>query len=398
MPSLPPAYIADGPLAWIRTASELSALAERLAAAPEIAVDSESDSLHHFPEKVCLVQLADHTGAVWLLDPLALTDLAPLAPVFAAPACLKIFHGASYDLAAMKRDFGFTFDGIFDTMLAAQLLGRAELGLDALLAAELGIQSGPSRQKDDWSLRPLSPAQETYAAADVRHLLPLRIRLQEALTAVSRLAWLEEECRALCLVPSAERSFDPDACFALKGARALDPRGLAVLRALFVAREHWARERGRPPFKILGSETLVRLAAERPGRREALVGIPGCTPKVLDRYGTGILAAVAAGLSVSPDALPEIPRPVRPRVPGPVQRRMEALAGWRAQAAARLSLDPGVLLPRRLIDRLAQAAPASREELAALDGLRDWRVVEFGDELLAAMRGPTRRGAGRAEV
>jgi ribonuclease D len=95
MPSLPPSYIADGPLAWVRTVSELSAMAERLAASPGIAVDSESDSLHHFPEKVCLVQIADHTGAVWLLDPLALTDLAPLAPLFADPARIKIFHGAS---------------------------------------------------------------------------------------------------------------------------------------------------------------------------------------------------------------------------------------------------------------------------------------------------------------
>lgn len=352
-----------------------------------VAIDSESDSLHHFPEKVCLIQVGTAEGEVFLVDPLALRDLAPLAPMLADPAVVKVLHGAAYDLASMKRDFAFEIRGLFDTMVAAQFLGLPGVGLAALLKGILGIESGESRQKDDWAVRPLSAAQEHYAAEDVRHLFTLRARLMDSLAACGRAGWVEEECQALEGTPAADRVFHPDDCLAIKGVRILDRRGLAILRELFVAREAWAHERGRPPFKVLGNETLLRVAAARPETRDALIQIPGCTPTVVARYGAGVLQAVARGLAVPPTDLPILRRPAKPRLAPAVERRIAALLAWRADAAPRVGLDPGLLLPRRLIEPLAQRAPADPPALETVDGMRRWRVAEFGAEILAALSG-----------
>ncbi len=370
---------------WIRTAAELGDLADRHGTARELAVDSESDSLHHFPEKVCLIQLAAENGEIYLVDPLVLEGLGPLAPIMGDPGVVKVFHGAAYDLAAMKRDFGLGFAGLFDTMLAAQYLGMPEVGLSALLANLLGVAPGESRQKDDWASRPLTPAQERYAAEDVRHLIRLRKRLLEALRDRGREDWVTEECRALEQTPAAERVFHPDDCLSMKGVGTLDRRGLAVLRELFVSREGWARERGRPPFRILGNETLLRIAKERPRRPEGLLRVPGCSPLVVSRYGQGVMEAICRGLAVPEAELPVLRRPKKPQIGRAAERRIEALLSWRAAAAIRLSLDPGLLLPRRLIERLAQAAPADLATLAATEGIRRWRSEVLGEEILATL-------------
>jgi len=370
---------------WVRTPEGLRALADRLKSARAIALDTESDSLHSFPEKVCLVQVGEESGAVTLVDPLTLHDLSPLAPVCADLAVVKVFHGASYDLASMKRDFGFEFAGIFDTMVAGQFLGLPALGLASLLERFFGITPGKSRQKDDWAERPLSPEQEFYAAEDVRHLNPLRERLLQELQARRRRAWVEEECQALAAIPASLRVFAPEDYVRLKGARDLDGRGLAALRELYVAREAWAQEAGRPPFKVVGNESLVRLAAKRPRLRQSLREIPGCSPKVVQRYGDAILAAIARGDAIPEAELPAYPRARKPRVPPAVQRRIEALSRWRAAAAERQGLDPGLLLPRRLVERLAEAAPGDAEALRRIEGFRRWRAEAFGQEILAAL-------------
>jgi ribonuclease D len=376
-----------GPPQWVRTPDGLARLAGELSGVAAVAVDSESDSLHHFPEKVCLVQLATPAGDVFLVDALAVRDLGPLAAVFADPGVVKVLHGAAYDLASLKRDFALEFAGLFDTMVAAQFLGMPEVGLAALLRRFLGVESGESRQKDDWAARPLSAAQEAYAAADVRHLIALRAHLAEALAACGREGWVEEECRALEATPASVRVFRPEDCFRIRGVRRLERRGLAVLQELFVAREAWARASGRPPFKVLGNDTLLRLAAERPTTLEGVARVPGCTTTVMGRYGEGILGAVARGAAVAEALLPSHRRPTAPRVSPAVERRIAALLAWRSEAAPRLGLDPGLVLPRRLIERLAEMAPADVAELAAVDGVRRWRSGALGEAIVAALNG-----------
>lgn len=358
---------------------------ERLATEVEVALDTEGDSLHHYPERLSLVQLAVPAGEVWLVDPLALDDLSALGPVFAEPRVTIVLHAGDNDLAHLKRRHGFRFASLFDTYVAARFLGEPALGLDVLLERYLGVRLPPSRQRDDWSARPLTDAQLHYAAADVFHLFELKRRLQDQLQSVGRLAWVEEECAALAGQPVAERTPDPNAFATLKGARALSPRGLGLVRELHDLRERLARAADRPPFKILQEETLVLLAQAAPADRDALGRVPGCTARVLARWGDAILDAVARGQALPDGDLPRLERRPRPRVPAVVHRRIEALRRWRAEAAPRFGLEPGLLLSNRLIGVVAAAGPGDVGALASLDGVRRWRAHTFGAELLAAL-------------
>jgi len=376
------------PIRWAREPGDLARAVGQLRTAGEIALDTEGDSLHHYPERLALVQIGLPDGAVWLVDPIALTDLGALSPVFTDPARTLILHAGDNDLVHLKRRYGLTFASVFDTAIAARFLGGKALGLDVLLEAYLGVTLPPSRQKDDWSMRPLDAAQLAYAAADVQHLFALRVRLIEELERIGRLAWVEEECAALAAQPAPERPADPDAWLGVKGARDLPPRGLAVMRELFALREQLARTADRPPFKILGEDTLLRIAQALPPDAAALGALVGVTPRVLGRWGPALLAAVERGLALEEGDLPVIPRRPRPVVPGAMSRRIDKLRRWRVTAVERIGLEPGVVLPNRLITAVAAAAPRTLEELGAVEGVRRWRVETLGGDLLAALAGP----------
>ena len=373
---------------WVGTAEGLSALVRALSAAAEVAVDTEGDSLHHYPARLSLVQLAGPGGEAWLVDPLAVEDLRPLGAIFGDPRTTTVLHAGDNDLVDLKRRHGLTFARVFDTSVAARFLGAPALGLDVLLTTYLAVDLPPSRQKDDWSERPLSESQLRYAAGDVEYLLPLKARLEEELTRIGRLAWVEEECAALAAQLVAERVVDPDAYASMKGAKDLTARGRAVLRELHELRETLARRLDRPPFKVFNDEVLVRAALTVPPDREQLAQIPGMTPRVIARWGDDVLAAVARGLAVPEEALPVLERRPRPNVPGVVRRRVEALRVWRAEATTRFALEPGVLLPNRLIGTVAEAAPRDLGALARVEGFRRWRVEAFGPEVLAALERP----------
>jgi len=372
----------------VARADELERVARELAGAAELALDTEGDSLHHYPERLALVQIGAPSGEVWLLDPIALDDLAPLAPVFASPAIALVLHAADNDLAHLKRRHGFVFAGLFDTSIAARFLGGRSLGLDVLLETYLGVGLPPSRQKDDWSARPLTAEQLAYAAADVRHLFALKARLVDELTACGRLAWVLEECAALAAQPAPERADDGTAYLGVKGARDLPPRQLAAMRALWERRDELARSADRPPFKVIPEATLLELARSSPRDPEALAGVPGVTPRIRARWGDALLDAIEAAYRLPEGELPRLERRHRPLVPAAVSRRVEALRRWRAKATERVGLEPGVLLPNRLISAIAEAGPRSLEDLLAVDGVRRWRAETFGAEILAALTTP----------
>jgi ribonuclease D len=358
-----------------------------LAAAPELALDTEGDSLHHYPERLALIQIGVPEGGVWLVDPLALPDLSPLAPLFTAGPTL-LLHAGDNDLVHLKRRYGLAFAAVFDTAIAGRFLGGRALGLDVLLETYLGVTLPPSRQKDDWSERPLNPAQLAYAAADVQHLFALKARLVEELEKIGRLSWVEEECAALAAQPAPERPVDPDAWLGVKGARDLPARGMAVLRELWVLREQLARAADRPPFKILNEDTLLRVAQAQPRDATTLSAIQGITPRVLGRWGVALLEAVERGLALDDRELPVLPRHKRPSVPGAMSRRIDKLRRWRVSATEQVGLEPGVLLPNRLISAIAEAAPRTLEDLARVEGVRRWRVDVLGEGLLAALAAP----------
>jgi ribonuclease D len=371
--------------AWVRAPEALAALAERLRGARAIGLDTEADSLYHHREKVCVIQLATDAGEAVLIDPLALRDLTPLREALASASTVKVLHGADYDVTSLKRDFGFAIGRLFDTMLASRFLNLPEVGLQAVLRNELGVALSKSSQKDDWSVRPLTPLQEEYALADVRHLLPLHERLAGRLRECGRLAWVEEESAAVAALAPAPRGRDPEGWLRVKGARALPARPQAVLRALHAWREDLAEATDVPAFRIVSPQALLALAQHPPGDVAQVQRMPGLPRMAKERAGA-ILAAIKGAQALPDDQLPRLPRDRPPAVAPAVKRRVDALRAWRLEAAKRLALDMSLVLPQRLLDRVAEAAPADLESLAGVEGLRQWRVRELGPEILDVLR------------
>ena len=375
-------------MTWLRTPAELARFADSLAGATAIALDTESDSLHHHVEKVCLVQIATDRGRAVLVDPLAVKDLSPLAPVMADPAVAKVLHGADYDVTTLKRDFGFRFAGLFDTMIAARLLGRPQIGLQALALTELGVTLSKESQRDDWSRRPLTPKQEAYALADVSHLLVLQARLVDELRRLGRLAWVVEESDAVAALEAARRGRDPDAYQKVKGIRRLSRRQQAILRELHGWREDLAEKTDVPAFKLLASEALIELAERSPRTPVELAAVRGLSPRAR-AGGAELLRAIERGLAVPESELPRLSAvPPRPVVSEEVRRRIELLRAWRTREAARLAVDISVVLPQRLLERLAQAAPRELAALGEIEGLRRWRIDAFGADIVSALAAP----------
>ena len=371
------------PVRWIRTTAELADLAAELTTSRALGIDTEGDSLHHYAEKVCLIQLTAFGGGSWLVDPLALPDLSPLAPILADPSVLKVVHGGDNDVTSMRRDFGFTFRTMFDTSIAARLLGDTELGLQALVRNELGVELTKGSQKDDWSRRPLTPKQEAYALADVEHLFALAANLTDRLAAAGRTDWAREEFEALALLPPAEKRRGPDEFRRIKGSAKLSLRQQAVLREVYLWREDRAAAADRPPFKIVGPEILLALAELTAPSIDDVEDVMSAYPRQA-REVRSVFAAITRGLELPEDELPRREQSSQPPLPSSVRRRIEALRAWRSEQAARSKLDPSIVMSQRLLDRLALADPHTLAELAATEGVRRWRVAEWGPALLAA--------------
>jgi ribonuclease D len=372
-----------GPARWIRTTDELHELVEELAGYGAIGIDTEGDSLHHYTEKVCLIQLTAHGGPSCLVDPLALRDLSPLAPILGDASVLKVVHGGDNDVTSMRRDFGFTFRTMFDTSIAARLLGDTELGLQAMVRNQLGIELSKGSQKDDWSKRPLTPKQEEYALADVAHLMALAAELTKRLAAAGRTEWAREEFAALANLPPAEKRSGPDEFRRIKGSAKLPRRQQAVLREIYEWREARAAAADRPPFKIVGPDVLFAMAERVPASLEDVERALANYPRQAGQAEI-VFAAITRALGLPDSELPAREAGERQTLSAAARRRIEALRTWRDGQAKKSRLDPSIVMSQRLIERIAIAGPRTLAELAAVEGVRQWRVGEWGPALLTA--------------
>lgn len=371
----------------IEREADLRGLAKDLLREKVIAVDTEADSFYHYYDKTCLVQIASSQG-IFLVDPLALggpSELAPLGPVFASKKIRKVFHAAEYDLYVLKRDCGFEFANLFDTMISAQLLGYPAVGLAALSERHFNVKLPKDEQRSDWSARPLTESQLLYAAADVAHLVQLAEKLERQLEEKGRLSWAKEEFETLVARTWPPREFDGAGYLRIKGAKGLAPAQLSILRELYLLRDARAREVDRPPFKVLGNRTLLEIAQREPGSMAELGQIKGITDLILRRLGKEILAAVAKGAS-SPHAPLKREGGGRRRMDRRTERRVERLKRWRAGRAKDLGLDPGVLCPNTCLEAIAWRNPAKVAELSEVTELKGWQVREFGREIVEALR------------
>ncbi len=367
----------------------LARLVDFLAREPAVGVDTESNSLHAYRERVCLIQFSTPAHD-YILDPLALVDLSALGPLFADPVQQKIFHAAEYDLICLKRDYGFKFANVFDTMVAARTLGWPRLGLAAILQERFGVAMNKRFQRANWGERPLTDELLDYARLDTRYLVALRDVLASELAAAGCAEEAQEEFERLergnGAAPSAgggpgAEGVNPHAFWRVNGARDLAPAQAAVLRELFLYREQQAERADRPPFKIMSDQTLTDVARMQPATLEALEGLPGMTPAQIRRHGQKLLQAVRRGQSAGP-----VRPPHAEREPDSVRDRYELLHQWRKRRAQARGVESDVIVPRDALWELARRNPDSAETLATLEHLGPWRRAAYGAEILALLR------------
>ncbi|MDJ0869686.1 MAG: HRDC domain-containing protein [Myxococcota bacterium] len=371
----------------IEREDDLKALADELMQEAVVAVDTEADSFYHYYDKTCLVQIGASRG-LYLVDPLALggpAELRPLAPMFASKRIRKVFHAAEYDLFVLKRDCGFEFNNLFDTMVSAQLLGYPAVGLAALVERHFDVTLPKDEQRSDWSARPLRETQMVYAAADVTYLARLAEKLEHELEQRDRLGWAREEFETLVKRQWPAREFDRAGYLRIKGAKGLDPTSLAVLRKLYLMRDARAREVDRPPFKVLGNRALIEIAQSQPQKSTELARIKGVTDLIMRRLGREILAAVAEGRKKPHEPLKRNGSGRR-RMDRRTERRMARLKRWRSSRARELELDPGVLCPNSSLEAIAWANPMRAADVREVEGLKRWFVRVFGKEVAELLR------------
>jgi ribonuclease D len=351
-----------------------------LRSAGEIAFDLEADSMFHFQEKICLLQIATRTRTV-VADPLALTDFSPLAEILQDPGIRKVFHGADYDIRSLYRDFGISVNNLFDTEMACRFLGLRESGLEAALRNFLSIQLDKRFQRKDWSQRPLPQPMQDYAASDVHFLLPLADLLTARLEEKNRLSWVIEECGHLSCVRPPQPPEGP-MFLHCKGAGKLDRRGLAVLEELLQLRSIIAAQKDKPVFKIIGTRSLLTIAARRPDTRERLADTAALSPRQQQMYGDEVLQCVRKAMRWPDDRLPMYPRKRTRRLPESVSARIQALKQWREKRANDLEIDPGLIFNKAMTVQLAEAVPADLASLAKIEGIRNWQIEAFGAEIV----------------
>jgi ribonuclease D len=341
----------------IDTNDKLANFLPALRAAKWVAVDTEADSLHAYPEKVCLIQISI-AEADRLVDPLANLDLNHLLDALKGHDLLM--HGADYDLRLLWKHHRFTPRSVFDTMLAARLLGQRQFSLNALVAHYLGLTLDKGMQKADWARRPLTERMETYARNDTRHLKPLADKLKLELQQKGRLAWHEESCA--WQVTDCARDIEPDAhtVWRTKGSHLLSRPALAVLRELWQWREQEALGGNRPPFFVLAHETLTQIAIAATDSRQIEPLLPR---RFSDRRRESLRKAIARGLALPATHHPEILRFTSRRLTETERRRLAELERHRDAHATRLDLDPSLIAPRATLLDLARHGDKHMPEL-----------------------------------
>ncbi len=368
---------------YLDTPDAVDQLLDSIAYVDMLALDTEGASYHRFVDRIYLLQLSTREQSA-ILDPLPIGSPPGLGRLLESPQVEVVFHDADYDLRLLQQDYGWVTRNIFDTRIAAQLLGLKAFGLAALLERYFGVKLDKKHQRADWSMRPLTQDMLDYAAQDTLYLLGLRDRLKDELERAGRWHWAQEEFQLLEGTRWAAE--DPGMGFMrMKGARDLNRRELAVLRELVPWRDQIAQRSDKATFRVIGNEQLLAIAKEQPATKGELGRIKGVPRGVIERNGDDLLAAVARGMAVPDAELPRFPKAPRWDRDPDFDARASALKTVRDAAAQRLELDPGVLGARDRLDAVARKNPATMEELREVKELRRWQVEVMGEDFLRAL-------------
>ncbi|MFL5578245.1 MAG: ribonuclease D [Gemmatimonadaceae bacterium] len=371
--------------AYLDTPDAVARFVASIDGARAIALDTEGASFHRFVDRVYLLQISTRERSA-IVDPLPITpaDLAGLGEMAEDGDVEVVFHDADYDLRLLHQDYGWRVTNIFDTRIAAQLIGLKAFGLAALLDRYFGVQLDKKHQRADWSMRPLTPGMLDYAAQDTRYLLDLRDRLKAELERLGRWSWAAEEFARLegtqFAADDAENAF-----LRLKGARDLNRRELALLRELVQWRDGVAAEFDRATFRVAGNEVLLEMARQAPQTKEALLAIKGAPRGMVESRGAEMLAAVRRGLAVPDAELPRFPKAPRWDRDPDFDDKVTRVKVVRDSAASRLELDPGVLCSRDRLEAVVRRAPRSVADLTDVKDLRRWQIEVLGEDMVRAL-------------
>jgi ribonuclease D len=367
----------------IETPDELAGIIEVLEKQDAVGVDLEADSMFHFKEKVCLVQMATRCHN-FVIDPLKINDLSLLRPIFGNPKIQKIFHGADYDVRSLYRDFQIVIRNMFDTQLASRFLGDKATGLEAVVHKRFNVRLNKKYQKKDWSERPLSEKMIEYAARDTFYLLPLNEILRKELQDKGRLDWVREECDLLSRVRAMQGNGEP-LFLRFKGAGQLSHRRLGVLEAVLQFRARLAEEKDRPLFKVFSNISAMKLAVSAPTTLPDLKKTKILSPKQINMFGSALVPVIREALSMPLDKLPSYPQKKPPILDPNVPKRMKALKIWRDVCANKLNIDSSIITPKNIMTTLAVIKPKDLDELERIDELKNWRKKEFGKKIIEVL-------------
>ncbi|MHB1193174.1 MAG: ribonuclease D [Longimicrobiales bacterium] len=377
----------------VRDASQADGLRRDLASSSRIALDCEAAGFHRYSDRLCLLQITTESDT-YILDPLAFDPSELLRSVLEDPSIPVLMHGADYDLRLLDRDLGILLRGLFDTQVAAALLGEQALGLQALLESRLGVSLSKKYQRADWAERPLADGMLEYAADDTRYLFRLADVLAGELAAAGRTAWAAEECRFLeeSATGKGDAAAEPeDPVTRVKGARDLTPREVTALRDALEWRDGMARERDKAPFRVVGDQPLLEAVLRRPLDQRELAEIKGFPVGLARSEGIELLNRFDRVAQLPDEELRPYPRSPRRGGPGRAAPDAEELAEKlkvaRNKRADELGLDRGTLMANALVQAIAVQRPATLEALARLDGIRGWQVEAVGQVLLEVLAG-----------
>jgi len=369
---------------YIDASAQLEELAALLEKEKEIAIDLEADSMFHFNERVCLIQITTQHGN-YIIDPLMTKKLSVLKPIFLNPNIQKIFHGSDYDVRSLYRDFNIRITNLFDTQVACRFLGMNETGLEAVVFKQFGIRLNKKFQKKDWSRRPLPEDMLAYAASDSIYLIPLLKAFEKELKKMGRLAWVHEECELMSKLRPAIPSKEP-LFLKFKGAGRLNLRELASLEAILQYRKKMARKKDRPPFKVFGNLSILKIVKSQPSDLALIEATNALSAKQMSMYGEGLVSAVQTALKVPENKLISYPRKRMPMLKHMVRQRIKALKDWRDQKAETLKLDPALVCSKSVITNIATQNPDSPPKLAAMQALKNWQKETLGEEIISILR------------
>ena len=327
---------------------------QKLAPFDRIGLDTEADSLHCYFEKLCLIQISipDHDV---LVDPLAGMDLVPLWEAIAEKEL--ILHGLDFDVRMLRRAGHVEVKRVFDTMVAARLIGVKEFSLAALISQYFGVTLVKGSQKANWARRPLSPQMIDYARNDTRYLLPLTQILEEELRRLGRWEWFEQICRKTLTAAHVTRERDIDSQWRITGSSALRGRATALLRELWLWRDEEARRADRPAFHILQNSDLLEAA------RRASLGEPVHYQHLRGSRLERFRNAIEVGLHLPEDQWPKFTSKPRVRPTLEQQRLFNEFKACRDKAAEALSIDPTLIASKAVIESLAEDPQVGLENL-----------------------------------